>query len=35
MPHAWPKLRQFNCFLRKEDQDISLKKNYETAFDPD
>jgi len=24
-----------NCFLRKEDQDIGLKKNYETAFEPD
>jgi carbamoyltransferase len=24
-----------NCFLRKEDQDQSLKKNYETAFDLD
>jgi carbamoyltransferase len=24
-----------NCFLRKEDQDASLKKNYETAFDLD
>jgi carbamoyltransferase len=24
-----------NCFLRKEDQDPSLKKNYETAFDLD
>jgi carbamoyltransferase len=24
-----------NCFLRKEDQDLSLKKNYETAFDLD
>jgi carbamoyltransferase len=24
-----------NCFLRKEDQDPSLKRNYETAFDLD
>ena len=24
-----------NCFLRKEDQDLSLKKNYETAFELD
>ncbi len=24
-----------NCFLRKEDQDMSLKRNYETAFDLD
>jgi carbamoyltransferase len=24
-----------NCFLRKEDQDQSLKRNYETAFDLD
>jgi carbamoyltransferase len=24
-----------NCFLRKEDQDSGLKKNYETAFDLD
>jgi carbamoyltransferase len=24
-----------NCFLRKEDQDMSLKKNYETAFELD
>ena len=24
-----------NCFLRKEDQDSGLKKNYETAFEPD
>ena len=24
-----------NCFLRKEDQDPSLKSNYETAFDLD
>jgi len=24
-----------NCFLRKEDQDQSLKKNYQTAFDLD
>jgi carbamoyltransferase len=24
-----------NCFLRKEDQDPSLKRNYETSFEPD
>jgi carbamoyltransferase len=24
-----------NCFLRKEDQDMSLRKNYETAFELD
>ncbi len=24
-----------NCFLRKEDQDPSLKQNYETAFELD
>ena len=24
-----------NCFLRKEEQDPSLKLNYETAFSPD
>jgi carbamoyltransferase len=24
-----------NCFLRKEDQDLDLKKNYETAFELD
>lgn len=24
-----------NCFLRKEDQDMSLRLNYETAFEPD
>jgi carbamoyltransferase len=24
-----------NCFLRKEDQDPSLKRNYETVFDLD
>jgi carbamoyltransferase len=24
-----------NCFLRKEDQDASLKRNYETAFSRD
>ena len=24
-----------NCFLRKEDQDLSLKRNYETAFELD
>jgi carbamoyltransferase len=24
-----------NCFLRKEEQDAGLKRNYETAFEPD
>ncbi|MCX6621821.1 MAG: carbamoyltransferase [Acidobacteria bacterium] len=24
-----------NCFLRKEEQDASLRRNYETAFEPD
>jgi carbamoyltransferase len=24
-----------NCFLRKEDQDPDLRKNYQTAFEPD
>jgi len=24
-----------NCYLRKESQDPALKRNYETAFDPD
>ena len=24
-----------NCFLRKEDQDLALKRDYSTEFDPD
>ena len=24
-----------NCYLRKEDQDLTLRRNYETAFQPD
>jgi carbamoyltransferase len=24
-----------NCWLRKEDQDPALKRNYESAFSPD
>jgi len=24
-----------NCYLRKEGQDPALKRNYETAFEPD
>jgi carbamoyltransferase len=24
-----------NCFLRKEDQDATLKRNYESAFELD